>query len=415
MATRRVEFCAAGDSAFRGLRPQRRLPESQALPLNGHQNSQDSLDQLRTGLYLLLTLALVASIVGLLGCDNGKPESSAPIEDATPERTDVGAGDLGPSEDGTPDAGDANIQDTQQEVPDAVTTQDSLAADSSFPRDLGPILCNECPGGGPAIFEDPAFETAARQAAEVADDCLFCPELALGVKRISAELKSISSIAGIEIFTNLESVAFPGNDITDIGPLGALRSLKAIQLDGNPLASIQGLEESTEILTFLAPDCPIEDLHFLAGNRSLQTLEIRGSPITDLAWIEGLQELTTVGVGVSLLDTTRGISHLPKLYHLWIGGNRLTSLDGLVDLPSLESLNAIDNQIVDIDTLADLPALRNVQLDRNRISDLSPIVERDWPPHAWLSIRGNPIDCQEQAANLEALRAKLSMFDSDCH
>jgi hypothetical protein len=117
-------------------------------------------------------------------------------------------------------------------------------------------------------FADPALEAMVRDAmgkpsgditlAEAKTTTSLNLAYADWQKYVSKK-EPISSIAGLEVFTNLESLDLSGNAITDLTPLSALTSLQAL------------------ILT----DCAAEDYTPLAGLTNLRVLLLDHSTIAD--------------------------------------------------------------------------------------------------------------------------------------
>ncbi len=121
---------------------------------------------------------------------------------------------------------------------------------------------------GVVTFADPALEEKVRGAMGKPDgditvaDAKTLTHLNLAYaewQKYISENEPISSIAGLENFTNLESLDLTGNAITDITPLSALTNLKALILTG----------------------CEAEDYTPIAGLTSLQVLILNNSAIAD--------------------------------------------------------------------------------------------------------------------------------------
>jgi len=191
-------------------------------------------------------------------------------------------------------------------------------------------------------------------------------------------------IAGIEVFTKLESLDVSRNNITDISPLSALFSLPAelqmlkhLDLSANritdisALASVYGLialdlSDNLNITLFdveiilqnnpgivnlgLAGVQWSFDLFSLTSLQNLQTLNMRNTGLVEVFGVEQLLSLRTLDLSqnnISDISTLSALFNLPielqMLKHLDLSGNRITDINALVSVYGLISLNLSDN------------------------------------------------------------------------
>jgi hypothetical protein len=120
-----------------------------------------------------------------------------------------------------------------------------------------------------------------------------------------SEKEPISSIAGLENFTNLESLDLSGNAITDLAPLSVLTNLKALILtdcaaeDYTPLASL------TNLRVLMLDQSTIADPTPLLTLTNLKCLYLEGSQIKNyfpLADIRANLELADFNVAYTLAE-----------------------------------------------------------------------------------------------------------------
>lgn len=201
--------------------------------------------------------------------------------------------------------------------------------------------------------------------------------------------KKITSLEGLQYFTNLESLDLKNQFVSEAQPIEKLSNLIYLRLAGNELKAIN-LTELTKL----------EDLR-LFGNKQLKEIDLsrclylKGLYLQDTSIKEldltkhkklelallnrsKLERVTFDGLplleNISLVEnnlTELSATHLPKLKELHANSNRLTkvTLDGV---PSLERLNLYKNQLTDIQ-FPKLPKLMFLFLFDNQLKavDLS--------------------------------------------
>lgn len=127
-----------------------------------------------------------------------------------------------------------------------------------------------------------------------------------------SEKEPIRSIAGLEHFTNLESLDLSGNAITDLTPLSALTNLKALVLSGCTAEDYTPLANLTNLRVLVLEHSTIADPTPLLALTNLKCLYLDGSQIQNyfpLADIRAKLEqadfnvaFTLAGLGFSFHD-----------------------------------------------------------------------------------------------------------------
>lgn len=120
-----------------------------------------------------------------------------------------------------------------------------------------------------------------------------------------SEKEPISSIAGLENFTSLESLDLSGNAITDIAPLSALTNLKALILTGCAAENYAPLASLTNLRVLILDHSTIADPTPLLALPNLSCLYLEGSQIRNyfpLADIRANLELADFDVAFTLAE-----------------------------------------------------------------------------------------------------------------
>jgi Leucine-rich repeat (LRR) protein len=237
-------------------------------------------------------------------------------------------------------------------------------------------------------------------------DNLFQPFLApvfeedaLTLTALSCEGDNITSLEGIEAFTNLQSVDFgyKGTAIDNLTPLAGLGKLTRINISRSNISDISPLAGLPLVHLDLS-DNHITDLTPLAEITTLSTLVLyHQSPdyITDISPLDNLTALNLLDLEANKITDINPLRNMKRLRYLHLKDNRLTSIEPLADINTLElvnlSLNALTdltpltsskgittlyadaNRITSIDFLSELTNITHISLNRNRVSDLSPL------------------------------------------
>jgi Leucine-rich repeat (LRR) protein len=103
----------------------------------------------------------------------------------------------------------------------------------------------------------------------------------------------------------------------------------------------------------------------------------------------------------------------------------ISDTSSLAKCRGLGVLNLSHNQITDLAFLTHMSGVAELDLSANRISKLDELLNCDWitsrvpsPYYGYQSYNfdfsGNPIDCTEQASNIQALRNYAINLTVDC-
>ena len=234
----------------------------------------------------------------------------------------------------------------------------------------------------------------------------------------------IQDVSGLSGLGALNTLNLAGNQIAAILPPFALPSLSSLDLSRNLLEDATGLSDLPDLSSLDLSDNQIADIGFLSGLGSY-SLSLSHNRIRDLGPLSGLGEVTNLYLSdnqISDLEPLSGWTGAAKLVELDLANNGIAQLPSLGSLAALSTLDLSGNQIVDVSPLADLPALFTLRLGANQITDLAPLLgfsglnqrSHMGVQNPTVDLSDNPIDCEEQAANIAALRNKPVTLTIDC-
>ena len=166
-------------------------------------------------------------------------------------------------------------------------------------------------------------------------------EIMNGGTFLDLQNKNITSLAGIEYFTNLETLNCMGNQLTTLD-VTKLTNLETLNCMGNQLTTL----DVTKLTNLTGLICAGNQLTTLdvTGLTSLMILVCNDNQLTALD-VTGLTSLTSLHCNDNQL-VSLDVSTLEELGILWCHGNKMTALDitNNADLGDLKCGNQQDNQ-----------------------------------------------------------------------
>lgn len=128
------------------------------------------------------------------------------------------------------------------------------------------------------------------------------------------------------------------------------------------IVGLAGMQYFTDLETLVLWENHIEDLSALSTLARLYDLQLGNNAVSDLAPLSGLVELTSLGLGQNEIDDISALSGLVYLHWLNLDGNALTDddLGALCDLQELSWLTVEHNYLGSIAALDCLPGQTTV-------------------------------------------------------
>ena len=215
----------------------------------------------------------------------------------------------------------------------------------------------------------------------------------VGLTELLLHYDGISDLAPLSGLVEVQTLVLNNNKITVLAPLQALTALTTVSLDHNPLESLNALASLTKLehlgLQYVGP----HDLKPLAGLVGLKNLDLSGNDLKDIA----------------------PLATLAKLKTLALHNNQLVDLSSLAGLAGLVELDVNTNAVSDLVFVSGLESLDVLQANHNDITDLGHLLNNPGiGPGDYVDISYNPLDCDAQAANIEALLGLGITLLNDC-
>lgn len=143
---------------------------------------------------------------------------------------------------------------------------------------------------------DAAFQACAAAHLGMESDAEIRASDAQTIKHLDCIDEGISSIAGIEMFTGLETLSLWENEINDVSALSGLTQLRWLELGNNDIADISALSTLTGIERLGISDNRVSDISAVQAMPGLEWLNLDGNRISDVGALDQLEQLTWLTV-----------------------------------------------------------------------------------------------------------------------
>ncbi|MDH5324215.1 MAG: leucine-rich repeat domain-containing protein [Gammaproteobacteria bacterium] len=190
--------------------------------------------------------------------------------------------------------------------------------------------------------------------------------------------QTISSLTGLEQFSNLQFLNMADANLTDLSPIRNLTGLTTLELyncgecnGGNQFSDLTPLAQLTNLTYLDLTQVGAQDLSGLENLVGLNALGLSGNNIMDLTPLANLMALEYLYLNSNQISDISPLSNLVSLLELYVSGNQVIDVTTLGSLLALTSLSLASNQISDISALGNLTSLTWLSMGSNRIVDIS--------------------------------------------
>lgn len=198
----------------------------------------------------------------------------------------------------------------------------------------------------------------------------------------------------------------------DVSALGSLPTLRWLDISGLELGSLLPVDGLSALEHLAASNNSITSVEPLSSLLNLKELLLDGNQLSDISALSGLLYLQELDLTENQLESMDSLTSLTTLRTLSLSDNEIGSLTDLSSFGALSFFDARNNQIDSLSGIASLGPMMWVGLAGNDIASLDPIVGTALSGS--LSVRDNPIDCEDEAANLLSLAGQGLSVISDC-
>jgi Leucine-rich repeat (LRR) protein len=296
-------------------------------------------------------------------------------------------------------------------------------------------------------------------------------QVAGGLDRLASLALAANQIAAVRapfVLPGLTNLGLAGNLVTDVSGLAGAPRLQVLDLGANQMRDLRSLPALPQLDQLLLAQNQLVDLTGIQGAPGLTYVDLSSNQVADVGPLGALTGLTNLSLGDNRIADVGPLAGLVNLSALGLGANQVADLGALAGMTRLQMLDISQNQIGDLTPLTGAAALLRLDAHDNRIErldglggktflaldlsnnqivvpalpagiafaaidygrgstpgslDLSSNAIRDLAPlvaspalgnQMVLDLQDNPIDCAAQAANLQALRARVALLYTDC-
>lgn len=291
-------------------------------------------------------------------------------------------------------------------------------------------------------FPDSTTNTQLRLAIHRLESFVNSTPLAVSVDISSKEitdigsLKSIPTLRALSIggskvrnldpiseMRTLERLEAAFSDLVDIRPLSSLSNLKVLHLDVkaetdlSPLANLRALKEL--MLLGNSNEPPTDDrslnLEALQNLKDLESLSVTRVPLVDLSPIGKMDNLARLNLSTTYVEDIVPLSGLNYLETLNLEKSSVLDLSPLAKLANLKDLDLGHAPIEDLTPLAQLTGLTKLNLWGTKVSSLTPIAQLQNLTRltlAYTSVKDiSPLRGLIHLENLDIKHTKVSQLD----
>ena len=158
------------------------------------------------------------------------------------------------------------------------------------------------------------------------NDIIETENLNLSVISLNLESKRITSLEGIEKFSDLQHLELGGNSIEKISALPT--SLRYLYLQQNKISSLKDASFLENLIVLDLTYNRLENLEGIENFKNLTSLYLAGNSLKSLNGIEHLKNLRMLSVTDNKLDSIEEILSLDSLQTIWFGGNKFADKYG---------------------------------------------------------------------------------------
>ncbi len=162
----------------------------------------------------------------------------------------------------------------------------------------------------PVFFADPDLKAVVERELGVSN-----PTAAdmLGLTEILARRSNIDNLTGLEYATNMRTLSFEGNQISDLSPLSGLTKLSYLALNANQISDISSLSGLINLRWLFLDNNQISDISSLSGLTSLNWLGLSNNQISDISPLAGLPSMAELDLRGNPLNQEACDIYIPQM------------------------------------------------------------------------------------------------------
>ena len=153
--------------------------------------------------------------------------------------------------------------------------------------------------------------------------------------------RGLVDLSGLPSMPALEHMNISSNDVTSLRPLSQFKNLRHLKIEGNhDISSLAGLEGLTQIETLEARVLSLTDITALSALTQLKDLDISANKITDITPVKNMKRLEIINLdGNRELQDISALSGKAELNTVTLYRTQINDLSPLLSSPKLRRIN----------------------------------------------------------------------------
>jgi hypothetical protein len=167
---------------------------------------------------------------------------------------------------------------------------------------------SETAGRVNAAAEDDALRRCINGQLGFSADSKVSVEVAQSLHHLDCIDEGVKSLAGIEYYTELETISLWENDIQSLNGLEDLTKLRWLEIGNNEILDLEPISELTGLTRLGVSSNEISDLSPLSELINLQWLNLDDNEISDATALESLDQLTWLTIEHNRIESASALS-----------------------------------------------------------------------------------------------------------
>ena len=194
------------------------------------------------------------------------------------------------------------------------------------------------------------------------------------LKKLTISGHDLESLSFLSPMTQLEELVITECTMPDeLDLIAALPGLKRLTLENCSLSTIAKLDKAIGLTQLDLSSNAIGDISVLSNMSQLTVLDLSHNAVTDLTAINSLSHLAELDVSYNSISSIAPAGLCLELKKLDLSHNSVSDLSPLSTLTGLTHFYAGNNNLTDVNVLAGCVGLRELNVSNNHLVDISPL------------------------------------------
>lgn len=186
---------------------------------------------------------------------------------------------------------------------------------------------------------------------------------------------STESLEAIAQCPKLETLILANCGVSNVEPLGALSSLRILDLSENSISAINGLVSLSGLEELYLGHNALSDIPVLRGLKSLKILDLSYNALSYVGGVSACSGLERLNLSHNRLSSVTPVSALVNLIWLNASHNSVDDATMLTPCKKLQSFIMTDNKLSDVAFLSGCADIREINIDNNDVTAVPPLAK----------------------------------------